>query len=174
MIFEYDGKTPRIGENVYIAPTATIIGDVEIEDGASIWFGAVLRGDNALIRLGTDSNIQDNCTIHTDKGFPTVIGKRVSIGHNAIVHGCEIEDDCLIAMGVVILNGAFIKKGSLVAAQSLIKEKQEVGPYQLVAGIPAQVKKFFMQDKPDEMILKAAEAYTLKSKFYGEKCKLVK
>jgi len=173
MIFEYDGKIPRIGKDVYIAPTAVIIGDVEIEDGASVWFGTVLRGDNAAIRLGAGSNIQDNCTIHTDKGFPVAIGKRVSIGHNAIIHGCEIEDDCLIAMGAVVLNGAFIKKGSLVAAQSLVKEGQEVGPYQLVAGIPAQVKKELLKDKPGEVILRAAEAYTLKAKLYEKKCSLV-
>ena len=174
MIFEYDGKIPRIGKDVYIAPTAVIIGDVEIEDGASVWFGTVLRGDNAAIRLGADSNIQDNCTVHTDKGFPVTIGKRVSIGHNAIVHGCEIEDDCLIAMGAVILNGAFIRKGSLVAAQSLIKEEQEVGPYQLVAGIPAQVKKELLKDKISEIISKAAEAYTLKAKSYERECNLLK
>ena len=173
MIFEYDGKIPRIGENVYIAPTAVIIGDVEIEDGASVWFGTVLRGDNAVIRLGADSNIQDNCTLHTDKGFPVIIGKRVSIGHNAVIHGCEIEDDCLIAMGAVILNGALIRKGSLVAAQSLIKEEQEVGPYQLAAGIPAQVKKELSKDRPGEIILKAAKAYILKAKSYQTKCKLL-
>jgi len=174
MIFEYDGKFPRIGKDVYIAPTAVIIGDVEIEDGASVWFGAVLRGDNDTIRLGAGSNIQDNCTIHTDKGFPVTIGKRVSIGHNAIIHGCEIEDDSLIAMGAVILNGALVRKGSLVAAQSLIREEQEVGPYQLVAGIPAQVKKEFSKDKPSEVILRAAEAYTLKMESYEKKCKLLK
>jgi carbonic anhydrase/acetyltransferase-like protein (isoleucine patch superfamily) len=141
MIIALGGKIPQIGQNVFIAPTAVIVGDVQIEDGASIWYGAVLRGDMARIRVGKNTNIQDNCTIHTDFGKPATIGSHVTIGHNVILHGCTVEDHCLIGMGCILLNEAHIHTGSLVGAGSLIKERQVVGPYQLVAGSPAIFRK---------------------------------
>ncbi len=141
MIIEYKGKKPIIGSNVFIATTAVVIGDVEIMDGASIWYGTVLRGDMAAIKIGKESNIQDNCTVHTDYGSPAIIGDRVSVGHNAVVHGCTIENESLIGINAVVLTGAIIKKGSVVAAGSVIKEGQQVGPYHLVAGSPAVLKK---------------------------------
>jgi carbonic anhydrase/acetyltransferase-like protein (isoleucine patch superfamily) len=137
MILPYEGKEPRIGRNVFIAPTAAIIGDVHIGDGASIWFGAVLRGDMAYIRVGEQTNIQDNCTVHTDAEQPAVIGRRVTVGHNAVVHGCSIEDECLIGIHAVVLNGAVIRTGSVVAAGAVVREGQQVGPFHLVAGAPA-------------------------------------
>jgi len=141
MILEYDGKKPKIGNNVFIAPNATIIGDVELCDGSSIWYGAVLRGDMAPIVIGENSNIQDNCTVHTDSEKPTILGKNVTVGHNAVIHACKIDDNCLIGIGAIILNEAHIKTGSVVAAASLVKERKEVGPFQLVAGVPTEVKK---------------------------------
>lgn len=141
MIIEHQGKTPRIGKNVYIAPTAVIIGDVELKDGASVWYGAVLRGDEAPIRVGRNTNIQDNCTVHTDLDKPAVIGDDVTVGHNAVVHGCIVEELCLIGIGAVVLNDAHIKAGTIVAAGSLVRERQTVGPNQLVAGSPAVVKR---------------------------------
>jgi carbonic anhydrase/acetyltransferase-like protein (isoleucine patch superfamily) len=141
MIIAFGGKTPKTGKNVFIAPTAVIIGDVEIGDGASIWYGAVLRGDMDPIRVGANTNIQDNCTVHTDYGHPVHIGAGVTIGHNVVVHGCTIEDNCLIGLGALILTGALIRTGSLVAAGTVLKEGQEVGPETLVAGIPAGVKR---------------------------------
>ena len=141
MQYAFDNRNPKIGRNVFIAPTAVIIGDVTIKDNASIWYGAVLRGDMDPITIGINTNVQDNCTIHTDYGCPAFIGDNVSIGHNAVVHGCTIEDDCLIAINAVVLNGANIRKGSVVAAGSVVKEGQTVGPHQLVAGAPAVVKK---------------------------------
>jgi carbonic anhydrase/acetyltransferase-like protein (isoleucine patch superfamily) len=141
MIIEFKGKRPKIGKDVYIAPNAVVIGDVEIGDGSSIWFNTVVRGDSDAIRIGRNTNIQDNCTIHIDEGKPTVIGDNVTVGHNAVVHGCTIEDDCLIGIHSTVLNGACIKRGSIVASNALVMEGKTVGPYHLVAGVPAALKK---------------------------------
>jgi len=146
MIIQHQGKNPRVGENVYIAPTAIIIGDVELRDGTSVWYGAVLRGDEAPIRVGKNTNIQDNCTVHTDLDKPVVIGDNVTIGHNAIVHGCTVDSLCLIGIGAVVLNDARIKTGTIVAAGSVVRERQTVGPNQLVAGSPAVVKRELSPD----------------------------
>ena len=147
MIYPFAGKTPKTGKNVFVAPTAVVIGDVQIGDGASIWYGAVLRGDMDPIRIGANTNIQDNCTVHTDYGHPVHIGACVTIGHNVVVHGCTIEDHCLIGLGALILTGAVIRKGSLVAAGTVVREGQEVGPGKLVAGIPAGVKRTLTSDE---------------------------
>ena len=141
MIIPYAGKSPTIGKNVFIAPTAVVVGDVEIGDGASIWYGSVIRGDSAPIRIGRDTNIQDNCTIHVDADVPVRIGEAVVVGHNAVVHGCTIEDLCLIGIGAVVLNHARVRTGSIVAAGAVVREKQSVGPRELAAGIPAKIRK---------------------------------
>lgn len=141
MILEYNNRKPKIGKNVFIAPTATIIGDVEIMDGANIWYGTVLRGDTSRIRVGRNTNIQDNCTVHTEGNHPALIGDNVTIGHNAVVHGCTVEDESMIGIGAVILNGAYIRTGSIVAAGSVVTEGQEIGPHVLAAGTPAKIKK---------------------------------
>jgi len=167
MIVEYGGKTPVIGNGVFIAPTAVIIGDVEIKDGASIWFGVVLRGDIDPISIGRNANIQDNCTVHTDYGCPVIIGERVSVGHNAVLHGCRVEDDCLIGIGAVVLNAAKIRTGSIVAAGSVVTENLEVGPHHLVAGAPAKLKKILDQGA-NEIIQKPLNDYLEFSKQYLE------
>ncbi len=149
MIIEYEGKVPEIGKNVYIAPTAAIIGDVVLADGASVWFGAVLRGDEAPIRVGRNTNIQDNCTIHTDEEQPAILGDNVTVGHNAVVHGCTVENSCLIGIGAIILNGALIRAGSVVAAGSVVREQQVVGPFHLVTGVPAKIKRELPADIHD-------------------------
>jgi carbonic anhydrase/acetyltransferase-like protein (isoleucine patch superfamily) len=141
MIIEHNGRNPIIGKNVFIAPTATVIGDVTIKDNSSIWYGTVLRGDLAPITIGKSTNIQDNCTIHTDHDKPAIIGNRVTVGHNAVVHGCIVEDNCLIGINAVVLSGAWIKTAAVVAAGSVVKHGQVVEPYHLVAGIPAESKK---------------------------------
>jgi carbonic anhydrase/acetyltransferase-like protein (isoleucine patch superfamily) len=138
---EYYGKNPKIGKGVFIAPNAVVLGDVEIGDGSSVWYGVVIRGDRAKIRIGTNVNIQDNCTLHTDLASPVNIGDYVTVGHNCVIHGCEIEDNSLIGIGSVILNDACIKTGSVVASGSVVKEGQIVGPYQLAAGVPAKIKR---------------------------------
>ena len=138
---EYYGTKPKIGKDVFIAPTAVVLGDVEIGDGSSIWYGAVVRGDEAKIRIGKNTNIQDNCTLHSDPPSPLVIGDNVTVGHNAVVHGCTVEDDCLIGIGSIVLNDARVKTGSIVASGCVVKQGQEVGPYHMVAGAPARLKK---------------------------------
>jgi len=158
MILEYKGYRPKIGKNVFIAPTALIIGDVEIKDYVSIWYGTVLRGDLAPIIVGERTNIQDNCTLHTDFDRPAIIGNYVTVGHNAVVHGCTIEDYCLIGINAVILSHACIKTGSVVAAGSVVKHGQVVGPYHLVTGIPASVKKE-LSEHDVEKRKKTAEHY---------------
>jgi len=141
MIVDYQGQRPQIGRNVFIAPTAVVIGAVEIGDNSSIWYGSVLRGDRDRIVIGTESNIQDNCTVHTDPGKPVRIGDRVSVGHGAVIHGCTLEDRCLVGIRAVVLNGARVCSGTVVGSGGVVREGQVVGPYQLVAGVPVRLKK---------------------------------
>lgn len=141
MILPFNGKTPTIGAGVFIAPTAVIIGDVTIGDGSSIWYGTVLRGDMAPIRIGAQTNLQDLTMVHTDYGHPAIVGDRVSVGHRAVVHGCRVEDEALVGIGAVVLNGAVVGRGSVVAAGSVVREGQEIPPGVLVAGIPAVIKR---------------------------------
>jgi carbonic anhydrase/acetyltransferase-like protein (isoleucine patch superfamily) len=141
MILTYQGKTPLVGREVFIAPTAVVIGDVTIADGASVWYGAVIRGDLAPILVGKNTNIQDNCTVHVDAQTPASIGDNVTVGHNAVIHGCTLEEGCLIGINAVVLNRAFVRTGSVVAAGALVREGQVVGPHELVAGTPASVKR---------------------------------
>ncbi|MFJ6833969.1 gamma carbonic anhydrase family protein [Streptomyces sp. NPDC091209] len=135
------GKDPQVDQKAFAAPTSVVIGDVTLHAGASVWYGAVLRADGGPIVIGADTNVQDNCTLHVDPGFPLTVGERVSIGHNAVVHGATVEDDCLIGMGATVLNGAVIGAGSLVAAQALVPQGMRVPPGSLVAGVPAKVKR---------------------------------
>lgn len=141
MIAPYEGRAPRIGKDVFIAPTACIIGDVEIGEGTSVWYGAVIRGDRAKIKIGRNTNIQDNATLHADSESPLVIGDYVTIGHNAVIHGCTIGDDCLIGMGSVILDDAHVQSGSIIASGSVVKEGGVIRPFCLAAGSPAEIKK---------------------------------
>ncbi|MEV0523133.1 gamma carbonic anhydrase family protein [Streptomyces sp. NPDC050439] len=141
LITGFGGKSPQIDQDAFTAPTSVIIGEVTLHAGASAWYGAVLRADGGPIVVGADSNIQDNCSLHVDLGFPMTIGERVSVGHNAVLHGCTVEDDCLIGMGATVLNGAVIGAGSLVAAQALVPQGMVVPPGSLVAGVPAKVRR---------------------------------
>ncbi len=165
MIIDYKGIQPKIGNNVFIAPTAVIIGDVTIGDDASIWFNAVLRGDMAPIIVGAGTNIQDNCTVHTDFDTPAVIGDRVTVGHNAVIHGCTIDSGSLVGMGAVVLNNAHVKEQTVVAAGAVVREGSRMGPRQLVAGMPATVKKEF-GDQPMDRLEGAAEHYIKQAEFY--------
>ena len=146
MILPYKDIAPVISPDAFIAPNATIIGDVHIAAGASIWYGTVVRGDLAPIRIGAYTNIQDNCTIHTDEHKPAIIGENVTVGHNAVVHGCTVDPKTLIGMNAVILSGAHVKTGTVIAAGSVVKEGATVGPFQLLAGIPATVKKALSEE----------------------------
>src|SRR5579864_4672978 len=141
MIRSFRGTKPRIAASAYVDPGAHVIGDVEIGERASIWPAVVLRGDIEPIRVGAETNIQDGTIIHTDKGFPAIIGDRVSVGHAAVLHGCTVEEDSLIGMGALVLTGARIGKGAVVAAGSLVPEGMQVPPGTLVMGVPAKPRR---------------------------------
>jgi carbonic anhydrase/acetyltransferase-like protein (isoleucine patch superfamily) len=148
MIVEYEGKRPRIGQDVFIAPTAVIIGDVEIGDDCSIWFSTTIRGDVDRIRIGRNTNVQDNCTLHVTGGaFGTTIGDNVTIGHGAIVHGCTVENGALIGMGSRVLDGAVIGESAMVGAGALVPPGMIVPPRTLVVGLPARVKRPLTADE---------------------------
>jgi len=132
---------PRIAASAYIDPGAHVIGDVEIGERSSVWPAVVLRGDIEPIRIGVETNIQDGTVIHTDKGFPAIIGDRVSVGHAVVLHGCTVEENSLIGMGARVLNGAKIGRGAVVAAGSLVPEGMEVPPDTLVMGAPAKPRR---------------------------------
>lgn len=139
MIWELEGTRPQIGPGVWIAPDAQVMGRIVLEDEASVWWGAVLRGDNEEIRVGRGSNVQDLCVFHTDMGFPLTIGADCTIGHRAILHGCTIGDGVLIGMGATVLNGARIGAGSLIGAGALVTEGKDIPPGSLVMGAPGRV-----------------------------------
>jgi carbonic anhydrase/acetyltransferase-like protein (isoleucine patch superfamily) len=166
MILEFAGKNPVIGANVFIAPTAVVIGDVALGDNCSVWFNTVIRGDLAPITIGADTNIQDNATLHADPGIPLTIGAGVTVGHNAVIHGCTIEDDVLIGMQAVVMNGAVICAASIVAAGAVVMEGRRIGPRQLAAGMPAQVKRELAADT-GALIAMAADHYKELARVYN-------
>src|ERR1700685_3195480 len=140
-IYELDGQAPELPAdgNYFIADTATVIGKVRLRDGASVWFGAVLRGDTEWIEIGKNSNVQNISPCHTDRGFPLTIGKHCTVGHNVILHGCTIEDDALVGMGSIVMNGARIGRGSIVGSGSVITEGKQFPEHSLIIGAPARV-----------------------------------
>lgn len=163
LIVAIGGKKPQIDPEAFVAPTASVIGDVSLGSGASVWYGAVIRGDVERITVGAQANVQDNVTLHADPGFPVSVGERVSVGHNAVVHGATVEDDCLIGMGATVLNGAVIGAGSLVAAQALVPQGMVVPPGSLVAGVPAKVRR--------ELTEEERQGVTLNGTVYAELAK---
>lgn len=132
-------ERPRVHETAWIAPSADVLGDVTVGEHASIWYGCVLRGDIDAIRVGARSNVQDLTTVHVDRGYPALIGEQVGIGHRAVIHGCEIEDDTLVGMGATVLSGARIGTGSVIGAGALVREGAEIPPGSLVVGVPGEV-----------------------------------
>lgn len=147
MIYSLDGTAPELGADVWVAPSAAVVGKVVLEDAASVWFGAVLRGDTEVIWVGAGSNVQDNCVLHTDSGFPLLIGANCTIGHAAVLHGCTIGEGTLVGMGATILNGAKIGKGCLIAAGSLVTEGKEIPDGTLVMGRPAHVTRLMSEEE---------------------------
>jgi carbonic anhydrase/acetyltransferase-like protein (isoleucine patch superfamily) len=141
MIFEFEGKRPTIGKGVFIAPTAVIIGNVQIGDGSSIWYGAVLRGDENQIVVGSNTSVQDNTVIHTNKETATIVGNNVTIGHGALIEGCTIEDGAVIGMGAVVLEHSIVGSCSMIAAGSVVTRGAIIPPKTLAAGSPAVIKK---------------------------------
>lgn len=148
--------TPVIDDSCYIAAGARIAGDVTLHANVGIWYNAVLRGDYEPITIGEGSNIQDNVSGHVDSGYPLTLGKNVSVGHNAVIHGCTVEDDCLIGMHATVMNGAVIGKGSLVAAGALVLEGTIVPPGSLVAGVPAKVRRELTPEEQEKVRQNAA------------------
>src|ERR1700682_1401079 len=140
-IYELDGQAPELPTdgNYFIADPATVMGKVRVHNSASVWFGAVLRGDNEWIEIGENSNVQDNSTCHTDIGFPLTIGNNCTVAHNVILHGCTIEHDARVGMGSIAMNGARIGRGSIVGAGSVITEGKQFAEYSLIIGSPARV-----------------------------------
>ena len=165
MILELYNIKHKIHENTFIANSADIIGNVEIFENVSIWFGAVLRGDVEKIVVGKNSNIQDNSTVHTDFGIPCIIGENVTVGHNVVLHSCNISDNVIVGMGSTILNGAKIAKNCLVGANSLVTHKLEYEEGMLILGNPAKIVRM-LTDEEIEHIIKNANHYVENAKRY--------
>jgi carbonic anhydrase/acetyltransferase-like protein (isoleucine patch superfamily) len=140
MLISFQGREPRVDESAWIAPNAVLTGDVQVGADASVWYSAVVRGDGDSISIGARSNIQDGCVLHTDPGFTMTLGEGVSVGHRAVLHGCVIEDDVLIGMGAIVMNGARIGAGSLIAAGALVLEGTVIPPRSVVMGSPGKVR----------------------------------
>lgn len=164
-IYELDGQAPDLPAdgNYFIADNATVVGAVRLRANASVWFGAVLRGDNEWIEIGENSNVQDNSTCHTDRGFPLTIGTGCTIGHNVILHGCTIEDGALVGMGSIVMNGARIRRGSVVGAGAVITEGKEFPEYSLIIGAPARVVRTLTPEQSTAMSM-ASKSYVANSR----------
>jgi carbonic anhydrase/acetyltransferase-like protein (isoleucine patch superfamily) len=149
-------KVVLLGEGHFIAPNAAVIGNVTLGANSSIWFSCVLRGDASTIEVGEGSNIQDGAVVHADPGYPTVIGKHVTVGHNAMVHGCTIGDGSLVGINAVVLNGARVGKDCLIGANALVTEGMDIPDGSLVLGAPAKVRKTFSEHEREALRIGAA------------------
>jgi carbonic anhydrase/acetyltransferase-like protein (isoleucine patch superfamily) len=173
-IYELDGETPDLPADgrYYIAETAVVIGRVRLKADVSLWFGSVLRGDNEWIEVGESSNVQEGCTLHTDIGFPLVVGSRCTIGHNVILHGCTIAEDTLIGMGAIVLNGARIGKNSIVGAGALVTEGKTFPDNSLIVGSPGRVVRT-LDDKGLALIKQSFEYYVERGQQYAKGLKRI-
>jgi len=162
-IYSLDGVTPKLADDVYVAPNAQVMGNVEMDAGSSVWFGAVLRGDNDLIKIGPRSNVQDNSVLHTDPGMPLTIGEGVIIGHQVMLHGCTIGDNTLIGIGATVLNGAKIGKNCLIGAHALITEGKDIPDRSMVVGAPGKVIRT-LNEQQIAMLKLNAEVYVANAK----------
>src|SRR6201997_2388866 len=166
MIRTYQGHVPKIPASCYIDQSAQVIGDVKLGEHSSVWMNAVLRGDVHSIRVGSNSNVQDCCVLHGQRNLYSVtVGDWVTIGHNATVHGCVVEDECLIGIGARVLNNARIGQGSIIAAGSVVPEHTIVPPRTLWAGVPAKLRRE-LTDKDRALILEYAQNYLDYTRFY--------
>lgn len=155
MIYELDGIAPVIGQDAWVAPDANLIGKVVMEPGSSVWFGCTIRADHEEIRIGEGSNVQEDCVMHVDAGYPLTIGKDCTIGHKVMLHGCTIGDGSLIGMGATVLNGAKIGKNCLIGAGALVTEGKEIPDNSLVMGAPGKVVREIGEDHAKRMRLGA-------------------
>ncbi|BCW18501.1 gamma carbonic anhydrase family protein [Arthrobacter sp. NtRootA9] len=163
-LYPFAGNSPAVHESSFVAPSASIIGNATLGQDASAFYGVSVRADTAAITVGAGSNLQDNVVLHADPGFPCTVGERVSVGHAAVVHGCTVEDDCLIGMGATVLNGAVIGTGSLVAAGAVVLEGTVVPPRSLVAGVPAKVRRELTDEEFDGVRANASRYVELAAK----------
>ena len=157
MIVRWEDKEPRMDPSVRMAESAAAVGDVTAEAGVSLWYGAVVRGDVSPIRIGRDTNIQDNAVIHGDPGVPTELGEQVSVGHGAVLHSCRVEDGCVIGMGAVVLRDCVIGAESMVAAGAVVAGGAVIPPGSLVAGVPGRVKRALTPEERRRQRENAAE-----------------
>jgi carbonic anhydrase/acetyltransferase-like protein (isoleucine patch superfamily) len=164
-IFAFEGKEPRVAPDAFVAPTAVLIGDVVVEEGASVWFGVVLRGDFNRIVVGAGSTVQDNSVLHTAEDRPTVIGSNVTVGHLSMLEGCTVEDGALIGMGSIVLNRARVGSRAMLAAGSVVREGGEIPAEVLAAGVPAQVKKEIGGSSSEWVEMAAREYQSLRLKY---------
>lgn len=172
-LISFAGQAPEIARDAgYVAPSAQIIGRVHVAAASSVWFGAVLRGDNDWIAIGQGSNVQDNCVLHTDIGYPLTIGENCTIGHLACLHGCTIGDGSLIGMGATVLNGASIGKGCLIGAKALIPEGMVIPDGSLVLGVPGRVARR-LDAAAIARLLESAKGYREKSAQYAQSCFII-
>ena len=171
-LYEVGGVAPQLAPGAWAAPSADLIGDVQLGARASVWFRAVIRADNTPILIGEDSNIQDGAIGHSDPGFPLTIGARVTVGHQAILHGCTIADDCLIGLGARVLNGAVLESECLVGAGALITEGKHFASGSLIVGSPARVIRQLTDAEKQALRLSAAH-YAEKAARYAEQLRTV-
>lgn len=166
MIKEFEGVLPIINEKTYVAEGAQLVGNVIMDEYSSVWHNVVARADINTIKIGKYTNVQDNAVLHVEDTKSTIIGDFVTVGHGAILHGCKIEDHCLIGMGAIVLNGAVIGRGSIVAAGALVKENDVIPPFSMVMGIPGKVVKT-LPENTDNIHAQAVKYKTLWTKRYG-------
>jgi carbonic anhydrase/acetyltransferase-like protein (isoleucine patch superfamily) len=169
MIRAFRGALPKVAASAYIDPSAQVIGDVVIGERSSVWPNATLRGDVHYIRVGDDTSIQDNSVVHVESGlYGTRVGNRVTVGHAVVLHGCEIEDDCVIGIGAIILNGAKIGGGSVVAAGALAPEKMQAPPGSMVMGMPAKIRREITAEERERFGTNAAHYVELRQIYREE------
>jgi len=169
MLRPYKGISPRLGQRVYVDPSAQVIGDVELGDHSSVWMNAVIRGDVHSIRIGAYSNVQDNCVVHVYKEkHPTVLGDHVTVGHSVTLHGCRIGSYCLIGMGAIILNDAKVGEECIIAAGTLVPEGMEIPPRSLVMGLPGKFRRQITEEEREGLRRYAANYFEYKETYLAE------
>ena len=173
MIYSLGEKMPKVDKDTFVADSASVIGDVELADGVNIWFGAVLRGDLEKISIDSGSNVQDNSTIHTDFGIPCRVGKNVTVGHNVILHSCDIDDNVIVGMGSTVLNGAKVGKNCLIGANSLVTHKLPYEDGVLIMGQPAKIIRKLTEDQIKH-IFDNADHYVKNGRHFKENLKEIK
>ena len=168
MILSLAGRTPRIAGSAYIAPSADVMGAVEIGENSSVWFQCVLRGDIEPIRIGSNSNIQDGSIIHTMIGAPATVGDWVTVGHRVVLHGCVVENHCLIGIGAVLLNNVRVGEGSIVAAGAVVAEDTVIPPRSLYMGVPAKLRRAVTEDEQAFIRMHAEHYLQYKASYLAE------